>query len=215
MDLKLGTNLLLEPTFSSKAEKYRCKVVDQDKHSIFINYPVDTSTNKSVILTDGTQLKVTFVDESKAVYAFPTEVLGRKLGQVPMMKLSIPNPTEILKIQRRNYVRIEHALDIAIEFEGEKFQFITEDLSAGGLAVILNKEVNFQAGDTVSILLPLAFNNGDMKYVFSDAKVVRIWDKQDITIASLEFIDADDTDKQHIVRFCFERQLLLRKKGIS
>ncbi len=215
MDLKLGTNLLLEPTFSSKAEKYRCKVVDQDNHSIFINYPVDTSTNKSVILTDGTQLKVTFVDETKAVYAFPTEVLGRKLGQVPMIKLSIPNPTEILKIQRRNYVRIEHALDIAIEYEGEKFQFITEDFSAGGIAVILNKEVNFRDGDRVSILLPLAFNNGDMKYVFSDAKVIRIWDKQDITIASLEFIDADDTDKQHIVRFCFERQLLLRKKGIS
>jgi len=215
MDLKLGTNLLLEPTFSSKAEKYRCKIVDQDNHFIFINYPVDTTTNKSVILTDGTQLKVTFVDESKAVYAFPTEVLGRKLGQVPMMKLSIPNTTEILKIQRRNYVRIEHALDIAIEFEGEKFQFITEDLSAGGIAVILNKEVNFHDGDRVSILLPLAFNNGDMKYVFSDAKVIRIWDKQDITIASLEFIDADDTDKQHIVRFCFERQLLLRKKGIS
>jgi len=215
MDLKLGTNLLLEPTFSSKAEKYRCKVVDQDNHAIYINYPVDPDTNKSIILTDGTQMKATFVEESKAVYAFPTEVLGRKLGQIPMIKLSIPNYSDIIKIQRRNYVRIEHAVDIAIEFQEEKYQFITEDISAGGVAVILNTEVNFSAGDEVSITLPLAFNNGDMKYIFAKAKVVRIWDKQDITIASLEFTNADDMDKQHIVRYSFERQLLLRKKGIS
>ncbi len=215
MELKIGTNLLLEPTFTSKAEKFRCKVVDQDSLAIYIDYPVDHTTNKSIILTDGTQLKATFVEESKAVYAFPTEVVGRKLGQIPMIKLSIPDESDIVKIQRRNYVRIEHPVDIAIHYQEEKYQFVTDDISAGGVAVIINEEINFKDGDDVSVIIPLSFVNGDMKYIFSEAKVVRIWDKNGITIASLEFVDADDVDKQHIVRFSFERQLLLRKKGIS
>ena len=45
MQIKLGTNLILEPTFTEKAEKYRCKVVDMDHHFIYVDYPIDTITN--------------------------------------------------------------------------------------------------------------------------------------------------------------------------
>jgi len=65
------------------------------------------------------------------------------------------------------------------------------------------------------LLIPLLFNNGDIKYVSTLAQVIRIWDKGSLTIASLHFTDTDDLDKQQIVRFCFERQLLIRKKTMS
>lgn len=215
MKIKLGTNLTLEPTFTEKKEKYRCKVVDMDDQYIYVDYPIDTITNKTVFLIDGTQLRATYVEELKSAFAFQTEVLGKRNGQIPMIRLSYPGDSEIIKIQRRDFVRVHSPLDVSVQFEDEKYQFITDDISAGGSAILLNREVKFKANDDVSILIPLAFNNGDIKYVSTIAKVVRIWDKDSLTLASLQFTDTDDIDKQHIVRFCFERQLLMRKKGLK
>ncbi|QUG41399.1 flagellar brake domain-containing protein [Psychrobacillus sp. INOP01] len=215
MKIKLGTHLTLEPTFIDKTEKYRCKVVDLDDQFIYIDYPMDTISNRTVFLMDGMQLRATFVEDSKAVYAFQTEVLEKKSKQIPMVKLALPAESEFLRIQRRDFVRVNTSIDISVQFDEEKYQFVTDDISAGGTAVILNKPVNFKDGDEVSLLIPLLFNNGDIKYVTTLAQVIRIWEKGSLTIASLHFTDTDDLDKQQIVRFCFERQLLIRKKTMS
>ncbi|QFF98688.1 glycosyltransferase [Psychrobacillus glaciei] len=212
MKIKLGTILILEPTFVEKVEKYRCKVVDLDEQFIFIDYPIDTISNKTVFLMEGTQLRVSYVEESKSAFAFHTEVLAKRQGQIPMIKLSYPGDSEVIKIQRRDFVRVSTSLDISVQFEDDKYQFVADDISAGGSAVILNREVKFKEGDEISMLIPLAFNNGDIKYVTTTAAVVRIWDRGQQKLASLQFTDTDDLDKQQIVRFCFERQLFLRKK---
>ncbi|MFJ8065157.1 flagellar brake protein [Psychrobacillus sp. NPDC096426] len=213
MNIKLGTVLTLEPTVSENAEKYRCKIVDADDHAIYVDYPVDTISNRTVFLMDGTQLRVSYTEESKAAFAFQTEVLGKRKGQIPMVKLSFPGDAEIIKIQRRDFVRVVATLDISVQFQDEKYQFVTDDISAGGTAVVLNRPVKFNADDEVSLLIPLAFNNGDIKYVSTTAQVVRIWQRDSITLASLQFSDTDEVDKQHIVRYCFERQVFLRKKS--
>lgn len=213
--IKIGTQLTLEPTFTEKVEKYRCKVVDSDEQFIYINYPVEEASSKTVFLSDGTQLRATFVEESKAAFAFQSEVLGKRKGNIPMIKLAYPGDSEIIKIQRRDFVRVATSLDIAIRFKEEKYQFVTDDLSAGGTAVLLNKPVKFKADDEVSLLIPLSFNNGDIKYVSATAAVIRIWDRGNISLASLQFTNTDDVDKQQIVRYCFEKQLLIRKKGLD
>ena len=82
-----------------------------------------------------------------------------------------------MRIQRRDFVRVNTSIDISVQFEEEKYQFVTDDISAGGTAVILNKEVNFKAGDEVTLLIPLLFNNGDIKYVTTLAKVIRIFER--------------------------------------
>lgn len=215
MKIKLGTVLTLEPTFTEKAEKYRCKIIDSDDHSIYVDYPTDTLSNRTVFLMDGTQLQVSYIEEFKSAFAFQTEVLGKRKGQIPMIKLSYPGDSEIIKIQRRDFVRVVTSLDISVQFGDEKYQFVTDDISAGGTAVILNRAVNFTSGDEVSLLIPLAFNNGDIKYVSTTAKVIRIWDRDSITLASLQFSGTDEIDKQQIVRFCFERQVFLRKKSLG
>lgn len=215
LSIKVGTILTLEPSHSEKVEKYRCKVVDIDDTSIFIDYPIDSITNKTVFLMDGSQLRASFSEHTSAAFAFPTEVLGKNKGQIPMIRLSYPGEEELIRIQRRDFVRVMAAVDVSIQFEEEKYQFVADDISAGGMAVILNKNVKFKDGDDISLLIPLAFNNGDIKYVTTTAKVIRIGEKSEQHIASIQFTDTDDLDKQLIVRYCFERQLILRKKGLN
>lgn len=215
MELKIGTLLTLEPIYTERVEKFRCRIVEQKDNIIFIDYPVNIRTNKTVFLVDGAQFRVTFSTDSKENYAFNTEVLGRKGGNVQMIMLSCPPKENFLKIQRREYVRIETPVDVAIEFNKQVYQFVAEDISAGGTAIHIKSPVEFKDGDLVKTIIVLPFSNGDICYVETDAIIVRIFERDDIQIASVRFTDTDDVDQQHIVRFCFERQLLYRKKELN
>lgn len=215
MKLKIGTLLTLEPIYTEREEKFRCRIVEQQDNVIYIDYPINVATNKTAFLVDGAQFRVTFSTDSKENYAFNTEVLGRKAGNVQMILLSCPPKSDFLKIQRREYVRIETPVDVAIEFNNQFYQFRAEDISAGGTAIHIKSPVEFKDGDLVKAVIVLPFSNGDMCYVETDAIIVRIFERDDIRVASVRFTDTDDVDKQHIVRFCFERQLLFRKKEMN
>lgn len=215
MELKLGTILTLEPTYTERFEKLRCKVVEQEDGIIYIDYPINVATKKTAFLVDGAQFRVTFHTEAKQSYTFTTSVLGRKGGNIPMIKLSCPPDENIQKIQRREYVRVETPVDIAIEFKDNFYQLVAEDISAGGVAVLLNQHVPFGDGDAVRLTIVLPFTNGDIRYVQTEAYIVRIFERDHVKIASIQLTDTDDIDKQHIVRFCFERQLKIRKKEMN
>ncbi len=212
MQLKIGTALILEPTYTDRVEKFRCKVVEQENNIFYIDYPTNTVTNKTAFLVDGSQFRATFMTDDKISYAFNTEVLGRKLGNIPTIMLACPPITEFVKIQRREFVRVETSVDIAIEYKNHYHQFVTEDISAGGLAIHLNKEVPFKEGETVNLTIVLPFMNGEIRYVKTTGKLIRIIEKNQLKLASLQFSDTENIDKQYIVRFCFERQLLNRRK---
>lgn len=215
MELKIGTQLTLEPTYTERIEKFKCRVVEKHNNMIFIDYPINLATKKTAFLIDGAQFRVTFSTEAKETYSFNTEVLGRKGGDVQMIILSHPAADEFIKIQRRKFVRVETPVDIAVEHEGQKFQFVAEDISAGGILIRLKTPVNFIEGDMVNTLIVLPFANGEIRYVETNSEVVRVFERDGIQVASLQFADTEDFDKQQIVRFCFERQVLIRKKEMN
>lgn len=216
MHLKIGTQLILEPTYTERVEKFRCRVVEiNENNTIQIDYPINVMTKKTAFLLDGSQFRVTFNTESKVSYCFNTEVLGRKAGNIQTITLALPPENEFLKIQRREYVRVETPVDIAFEFADMHYQLVAEDISAGGVAVHIKSPVGFKEGDTVHALVVLPFSSGEIRYVETDAIIIRIFERDEITIASVQFTDTDDVDQQHIVRFCFERQLLIRKKELN
>lgn len=215
MELKIGTILLLEPTYTDRVEKFRCKVVEQKDGVIYIDYPINTATKRTAFLMDGAQFRVTFNTETKDSFAFNSEVLGRKPGNIPMIMLAWPSEEEIIKIQRREYVRVETPVDVAVEYNNQFYQFIAEDISAGGILLNLRSKVPFKDDESVRLTIVLPYINGDFHYVQTEAYVVRIFDRDGRTYASVQFTDTDDIDKQYIVRFCFERQLQIRKKELN
>lgn len=217
MELKIGTNIILESISSEITERFRCKIVEQKNNVIYIDYPISVKTNKTSFLLEGGQYRASFVDESKVAHAFKTEVLGRVKSNIPMIILSFPSDDEIIKIQRREFVRVVTPVDVAVEFDHQFYQFITEDISAGGLALIINQPVRFKENDELklTIVLPFTNSNDGIKYVHTTAQVVRFIEKDQTIIVPLHFTNTDDVDRQNIIRFCFERQLKIRKKEIA
>ena len=215
MELKIGTMLILEPTYTERVEKFRCKVVELSDGIIYIDYPINTITKKTAFLMDGTQFRVIFTTEEKQSIAFNTEVVGRQGGNIPMIKLTCPSEDEFIKIQRREYVRVETALDVAVEFGGRFTQYVAGDISAGGTLLQLRGAARFTDGDQIRLLLVLPYSNGDIRYVQTEGIVVRMFEKDHREFASVQFTDTDEVDKQYIVRFCFERQLQFRKRELN
>lgn len=215
MELKIGTILILEPTYTDSVEKLRCKVVEQNENYIYIDYPVNTVTKRTAFLVDGAQFRATFLDEAKQSFAFNTEVLGRKLGNIPMIMMAGPLEDEVIKIQRREYVRVETPVDVAVEYDGQFSQYATVDISAGGLLLNPVSPVRFTDGDIVQLTIVLPYMNGDLRYIMTDATVIRIFERDDKQYVSMQFKNMDNLDKQYIVRFCFERQLQLRRKDAN
>lgn len=213
MEIKIGTNFILEPTEKEAVEKFKCKLVEQQGDILFIDYPVNVATKKTAFLLDGTQLSASFQTDSREHFVFNTEVLGRSAGNIPMIMLHCPPDEEFIKIQRREFVRVETPVDVAVKFGDFYYQYVTLDISAGGIALKLNnRAVPFQEKDEIELTLVLPFSNGDMRYVKAKAVVVRIFEREPLQIASIQFEEIEDTARQLIVRFCFERQLLIRKK---
>ncbi|MGM9949073.1 MAG: flagellar brake protein [Lysinibacillus sp.] len=215
MELKIGTMLILEPTHTDNVEKLRCKVVEQNENYIYIDYPVNTVTKRTAFLLDGAQFRATFHNEAKQSFAFNTEVLGRKQGNIPMIMLASPPDDEFIKVQRREYVRVETPVDVAVEFDGQFSQYATVDISAGGLLLNPIIPVGFTDGNIVQLTVVLPYMNGDIRYVMTDATVIRVFERDNKQYVSMQFKDMDDLDKQYIVRFCFERQLQLRRKDAN
>lgn len=210
MLLKIGTIVVIDKDNTEDGDKYKSKVVDYGEEFLMIDYPTHIGTGRSAFFMDGTQLLITFTTDTKSSFAFRTVVTGRLNKGIPMLKLSYPGDDELIKIQRREFVRVDSQIDVAVELEGIYTQFVAEDISAGGFALNLNHHDEIKEQDDLLVTIVLPFANKEIKYIKAEAKVVRIWEKDDRTIASCKFEQIPEIARQYIVRFSFERQLQLR-----
>ncbi|OCA92737.1 flagellar brake protein [Pseudobacillus wudalianchiensis] len=217
--IETGMYLLLVSTDEEgQQEHYRCRVADIDEGEVLIDYPVNISTNRSTFFVDGTQLSAEFIDPkySSAVYTFNTEIKGRTKREIPLLILHDPGPEKYERIQRRKFVRVPTPVDIAVHLDNTPpFTAATEDISAGGIAVALPTGIEAESGNRGRVYLSIPMQSGERYYFEIPVSIVRVrTDHKDRVIASVEFIDIRQTDQQILLRFCFERQLIMKRKGL-
>lgn len=212
--LNIGDIIQLEPKYSENGERYKCKLVDRKGDILYIDYPINEQTGRTTFLLDGAQLRASFVGTDTSVYFFETEVLGRSRENIPMIHLGYPGNDHLIRIQRRQFVRVETPVDAAVHSnEGRvaRFTTITSDISAGGAAILLppNVQLNPDAMLTAWFVIPM--QTGDYHYLKTRCRVIRtVPGNGDREKASLEFVDMPDSDRQILIKFCFERQLAMR-----
>ena len=218
--MKIGDTITLEPKYNVEDESYRCRVVEKKANKIYIDYPINDKTGRTVFLIDGTQLKASFVGKDNTVYLFDTGVLGRYKQTIPMIILAYPGIENLIRVQRRQYVRIDTAIDVAVHSENKKFTpfvSVTNDISAGGSSIILPKNSNLSAGQSILTWFVIPLLSGEYQYLKLKSKVIRIvlGKNGERNKASLQFTEVNEIKRQHLIKFCFERQLIQRKKGVS
>jgi c-di-GMP-binding flagellar brake protein YcgR len=214
--LNIGTSIMIEPV-NSDHERYRCKVADIEENRIYIDYPIDIQTNRTVFLLNSQSLDIIFIDKKQNAFKFRTQVAGRIKKEIPLIILELPEKEKIEKIQRRQFVRVETTVDAALRFNESDIHIptVTTDISAGGCAVILpvdSAPVKHEHGEGIFVL---PMQTGDYHYLRLAFKVIRSWEEAGNRKVSLQFKQIQEKDQQLLIRFCFIRQLQQRKKQVD
>ncbi|MGG6361390.1 flagellar brake protein [Peribacillus frigoritolerans] len=154
--------------------------VEMGTGCFYTDFPIDVETGKIEFLMDGTQFNVTFSNEEQAVYVIESEVPGKVKGRIPMMQLLLPEAETFVKIQWRQFVRLDVTLDTAIHpehSESTPFRTLTEDISAGGASIRLLKGTAIQSVSQLFLWMPLTLKSGEFHYLRLKSKVIRETEK--------------------------------------
>lgn len=212
--MKIGTTIFLE----KEKEQYRCRIVERREGQLLIDLPVHVKTKRTKLFPAGISLRAFFTDDNGVSYVFKTKVQGRELRRIPMLILEYPGEDRIVRLQRREFVRIKTSVDAAVHPKEEQFTPIvttTADLSGGGTAVYLPRRHSLKENLSVECWLVLPMQSGEIYYLCLDSRILRIFrDKKEINEkASLEFTTIKEIERQQLIRYCFEQQL--KRKGLT
>jgi c-di-GMP-binding flagellar brake protein YcgR len=198
------------------SESFYSRLIEAESDHLIIDAPLKS---------DGTELKATALSaiwieyhaRDGAICRFVTEYL--ETVRIPGLawKLRRPNPNEIHKEQRREFVRVPADIPVTLHYgEGENQQesVFTTDISGGGMAVLVPRHVVLSVGREVRLQFVLPSDKSMM-----DVKsfVVRIGERNERGYAqvSLQFIDIPESLRRKIIQYTFARQRVIGRSGPS
>ncbi|WP_164525566.1 flagellar brake protein [Siminovitchia acidinfaciens] len=214
--LTIGMDLTIETDRNGMVKKYKSKVADIQQDKLYIYYPLSVTDNKPAFLPSGSKVIISFISGDSNVFLFESKVLGMQKSAVTLVELYLPEEKYFNRVQRREHVRVIAGVNVVLDFpnSGQKFKSVTSDISAGGCAVIVPPDVKVQPAESGTIELSILMESGEQFQLTFTCEVIRIFTKNKLDLMSLKYIEPTPSEQQLLTRFCFERQLSDRKKGL-
>ncbi|MCU6710036.1 flagellar brake domain-containing protein [Paenibacillus sp. J5C_2022] len=215
---KVNQMLYFQIASSDEAEAavvYKSRIADEEDQALHIEYPISESSGRMKRLFLGDELSVYFMTGDGVKHFFDSHVIGFKEEEgLKLVKLMKPDPERMTKVQRRSFLRVPAELELAVKFSDHiRFLCHTDDIGGGGISFLCDNKWSFQQEQQIECWLLVPFKNGSVEHVPFKAEVVRInllqsGRKQ----VMIKFIAISDTERQKIIRFCFEKQLEYRNR---
>ncbi|WP_426453534.1 flagellar brake protein [Paenibacillus sp. S-38] len=195
-------------------QEYKSRIADLTDTEIIMEVPINETTGRLKKLFKGDGLSVYFIAEGGVKNYFHTEVTGFRDEVIRLVAIRRPEPEAVTQIQRRSYLRVPAELEIAVRFpDGERQVVLTDDVSGGGLSLLCPPAVRTAEGQSLECWLLIHMKSGAVEHIPFTAEIVRVklheTGKQQLM---LRFTEITDKDRQKIIRYCFERQLDIRKR---
>jgi c-di-GMP-binding flagellar brake protein YcgR len=204
------------------AESYKTRIADLQGDFAAIELPINEKTGRSGRFQPGAECDVWYIGDDGSRYNFRTEVVGKRNDNVPLLLIRMPTKDQLVRTQRRNYLRINTSVEIAVKTEDSirNYHFLarTVDLSGGGLSFTCPESYRLKEKDRLRVWLSLPSKTGQVSHVHAVVEIIRCkppGEKGQHQWISGKFVQINDSDQAKIVRACYERQLELRKKGIA
>ncbi|CAM4223561.1 flagellar brake protein [Paenibacillus tarimensis] len=209
--------LILQVASSDEEEakiEYKSRIADIQEGRLLIEIPLDEKTGRLKKLYLGDELSAFFLNEEGVKHYFTSHVLGFRQDVLRLVEIRLPELDSITKIQRRSFLRVSAELEMAVRLNGDKrFIVQTDDVGGGGISFLTEGSFELKSGDTLECWLLLTYKNGSVEHANFKAEIVRVR-----TLESgrkqvmVKYISISDAERQKIIRFCFERQLEVRKQ---
>jgi c-di-GMP-binding flagellar brake protein YcgR len=202
-------------TEENNADK-ECKsrIADVQDDFMLIEVPIEIGSGRVKRLYTGDELSIYFLTEGGVKNYFNTYVLGFSDDVIHLIRIRKPEPENITKIQRRQFLRVTAKLEIAVQLrDGSRFIALTDDVGGGGLAFRYEGSRHLVQGEGVYCWLLVPYKNGSIDHVPFEAELVRT-KKLDNGhhMIFLKFTSISDMERQKLIRYCFERQFDFRNR---
>lgn len=209
--MEVGTSLSISIQNRLKQDEtitYRSKVIDRTDEEIIIDYPVDESKYIQLPITTNSTIEIEYIAKG-SVFKFTTSVLRLIEEPITAFVIEIPKEEAITKIQRREYVRINTDVNVAVHSRNDTFRpfiTVTRDISGGGAAIIVPDDIHVPDGEILEAYLVLKSKYSDFEYIKSTAEAIRTMVYNGVRSTSLKFHFDDEKERQKVIKFCFEIQ---------
>ncbi|KQL49271.1 glycosyltransferase [Brevibacillus choshinensis] len=222
---RIGQSIRL--TFAGSSEDprlhtYKSRVVDIKDEVASIELPTNEETGRTGLFGAGAACEVWYVGEDGSRYEFHSSIVGRQSEHIPVLFLQFPSKEEIQRTQRRNYLRIDSSLDIAVKLDDpiRRYHFLarTVDISGGGLSFTCDETYRLQENDKLHVWISMPNKTGQVQHAYAEMEIVRQKGAEKKGLhqwISGKFVQISEQDRAKVVRACYERQLELRKKGVA
>ncbi|MGD0153884.1 MAG: flagellar brake domain-containing protein [Thermacetogeniaceae bacterium] len=162
----------------------------------------------------GDKINMFFWDNT-CQYAFEAKVIARANASIPI--ITIRKCSELQRMQRRSYFRIQAMLKVIFNIEKEdddtesqSYEGLTLNISGGG--ILLSTSTKLDVGANVKMKLYLAGHD----YITAIGCVQRVdfLSTRKLYRAGIDFFMIYENDRDKIVAFVFEKEIGLRRRGL-
>nr|WP_306220228.1 flagellar brake domain-containing protein [Cohnella sp. WQ 127256] len=210
---KINQTMYIQTETGSEPATLRSRVADEDNQNIYIEIPFNEKSRSLYRAQLGEEFQFYYFTQDGVKHLFTSTVTGFRKETVSLVAIRKPSLEEITKEQRRSFLRVEANLELAVKF-GDKLGFVavTEDLGGGGVSFTCERRWPISQNDVLSCWLLLNYKGGSVAHANFEGEVVRVLPTEtDKHLIMMRFQDIGESDQQKIVRYCFERQLDMRK----
>lgn len=188
-----------------KLESFPSRIEDISKDHIIIaypfknGYPVPLHTNETISLR--------FIQD-QTPYACDVKVVTKLTAPVALLKVTKPN--KIIRIQKRNWVRLPYNTTVKYKLAGYEVDFMevmSIDISGGGLLLQTNHAIDIN--ENLDIIFKL-----DNFTISTTGRVVRSFPADNSYRIAIKFEKISEIERDKIVGFIFQKQREFIKKGI-
>lgn len=221
---RIGQTLRLSLVHASeerKGQTFKTRVADLKEQIVVIELPTSEKTGRTGPFPAGTECDVWYIGDDGTRYEFRTVIIGRQNENIPVLLMRLPEKNAVKRTQRRHYLRINTAVEIAVKTTDpiRRYHFLarTIDLSGGGISFTCAASYRLQEKDRLQVWMSLPAKTGQVQHAFAEVEIVRCHPVEEKGLhqwISGKFVQISEADRAKIVRACYERQLDLRKKGV-
>jgi c-di-GMP-binding flagellar brake protein YcgR len=193
----------------SANDYYVSRLVEQTPEAYFIDIPLHHTERHVPEIQPNSMVWVEYHGIDGALCRFASTYVESDRIPNLVWKIRRPNPKDVYREQRREYVRVPSDLPVRIEYtsEGQSRQedVYSRDISGGGIALYLPRHVILRPGMLVDLKFTLP--NSDFP-VEVKSVVIRVSERNDrgFAIGSLQFVNIKESVRQRIIQYTFWRQ---------
>lgn len=214
--LRVNQKITLVVPEGGNAGSYPSRVEDIGLDAVVVAAPTHKGAVLRLVQGDAVRIQVIRQD---GVYKLDTVVEAVIMYPFPMLQLA--RPVEIVRDQRRRYVRVDVSLPAryrCLDRRGRKRLVphkgtVTNVSGGGALIVTWQSRPDLEVGSEVDVELELPCGKVSAKGVVVRMSVERT-EAGRVQQVAVEFKDIDERQRDMLARYVLQRQLELRRKGL-